>query len=586
MKNQKRAHQPGCFLRPFIETADRPSSGTAWLLIMTLLAASFGLPRVAAQDLNNAAPAPAVSAPVADLPPGAAEVVRLSQAGTGEDVILAYIHDSTYHFNLTADQILYLRDLGLSSTMISAMLNREHELQGQGQTYTYDQRLYAPANPPPAPVEAAPEVAPQPAGPALAPPQAPPPVYDSAPPPDVNYFYDDLAPYGSWIDLDGVGWCWQPQAVVINHGWRPYCDGGYWVYTDAGWYWQSTYSWGWAPFHYGRWQLHPRCGWVWQPDRVWGPSWVLWRSQGDYCGWAPLPPHALFEAGFGWRFNGVRVGVNFDFGLRPDHYSFVALRDFNNHDLGHRRLPPAEITRIYNHTTIINNYAVNNRTVVNHGIGVDRVAAATHTQIRPVAIRDVPAHSAGMTRTANAGKPGSVVYRRELSAPARRTAMVAQKVDDRHPVVQHAPPASSNTYRAPASVAASRTGSTAGGRTQADAGRTYQPATAQNPAYRQQTTTRQAHPSAPAASTPTYTRPATPTRTEAASRYYPVQTGGESQSRLPGTTRPPSQNNSAGQYYPKSYRQAAEVRALPPENNARPESRAPAQQNAPAQRGH
>src|SRR5437899_3110195 len=91
----------------------------------------------------------------------------------------------------------------------------------------------------------------------------------------------------------GVGWCWQPRVVLINHGWRPYCDGGHWLNSDCGWYWQSDYSWGWAPFHYGRWQLHNRCGWVWVPDTAWAPSWVVWRTAGDFCGWAPVPPHAV-----------------------------------------------------------------------------------------------------------------------------------------------------------------------------------------------------------------------------------------------------------------------------------------------------
>ena len=243
----------------------------------------------------------------AELPSGAAEAVRLSEAGTSEDVMLSFIHNSTLRYNLSADQILYLRDIGFSSQVISAMLNREHELQNQPQTYTYNQKLYPPANPAavaPQPVTPAPQ---EPVAPVAAAAPASPPAYVSSPPADVNYFYDGLSPYGTWVELDGLGWCWQPCVVVVNHGWRPYCDGGYWVYSDAGWYWQSTYSWGWAPFHYGRWQLHPRCGWVWLPDRVWGPSWVLWRSEGDNCGWAPLPPHALFDVGIGWRFNGVRV---------------------------------------------------------------------------------------------------------------------------------------------------------------------------------------------------------------------------------------------------------------------------------------
>src|SRR5437763_1893906 len=84
--------------------------------------------------------------------------------------------------------------------------------------------------------------------------QAPPPEFGGNPPPEVNYFYSDLAPYGSWLQVDGMGWCWQPRCVVVNRAWQPYCDYGHWAYTDCGWYWQSSYSWGWAPFHYGRWQ--------------------------------------------------------------------------------------------------------------------------------------------------------------------------------------------------------------------------------------------------------------------------------------------------------------------------------------------
>ena len=55
------------------------------------------------------------------------------------------------------------------------------------------------------------------------PPQEAPPDYSTAPPADVNYFYNDLSPYGTWAELAGVGWCWQPRVVLINHGWRPYC---------------------------------------------------------------------------------------------------------------------------------------------------------------------------------------------------------------------------------------------------------------------------------------------------------------------------------------------------------------------------
>src|SRR5579859_8262830 len=65
------------------------------------------------------------------VPPAAAEVVRLAQAGTSDDVMLAYIQNNTALFELSADQILYLRDIGISSPVITAMLSRDNTLRSQ-----------------------------------------------------------------------------------------------------------------------------------------------------------------------------------------------------------------------------------------------------------------------------------------------------------------------------------------------------------------------------------------------------------------------------------------------------------------------
>src|SRR5580704_8418203 len=67
--------------------------------------------------------------------------------------------------------------------------------------------------------------------------------YSTDAPDDVNYFYSDLSPYGQWVDLAGYGWCWQPTVVAGNPQWQPYSDDGHWIYTDAGWFWQSDYPW-------------------------------------------------------------------------------------------------------------------------------------------------------------------------------------------------------------------------------------------------------------------------------------------------------------------------------------------------------
>ena len=67
----------------------------------------------------------------------------------------------------------------------------------------------------------------------------------------------ELSPYGSWAASAEYGNVWVPSGMPPD--WHPYSY-GQWVYTDAGWYWQSNYSWGWLPFHYGRWQRSPEYG--------------------------------------------------------------------------------------------------------------------------------------------------------------------------------------------------------------------------------------------------------------------------------------------------------------------------------------
>ncbi|MGD0745561.1 MAG: DUF6600 domain-containing protein, partial [Verrucomicrobiota bacterium] len=241
-----------------------------------------------------APPAPTAAADVSAVPPASvtpppsilpasplAQVIRLVQAGVDGSVILAYVTNSTSTFNLDSDKIIYLSDLGMPNEVVSAMMERDQVLQQQ----------MAVANPPPPP----PEI---PATEPIEPPPPPEPAEVT-----VNYFYSSLAPYGAWVDVEGYGRCWRPTLVVYNSGWQPYCDRGHWVYSDCGWYWASDYSWG-VTFHYGRWFHNSRLGWCWWPDTVWAPSWVTWRYSDDYCGWAPLPPFAVYRPGVGFVYRG------------------------------------------------------------------------------------------------------------------------------------------------------------------------------------------------------------------------------------------------------------------------------------------
>jgi hypothetical protein len=307
-----------------------------------------------------------------------AQVIRLTQAGVDESVIMTYVTNSGSTFNLDSDKIIYLKDIGLPNEVVTAMMQRDQQLQQQMAATAYQPPVQP--EPPPATTES-PETEP--------PPQ---PVEQPAEV-TVNYFYDTLTPYGSWVDVDGYGRCWRPSVVVYNPGWQPYCDHGHWVYTDCGWYWFSDYSWGWAPFHYGRWFQHSRWGWCWTPDTVWGPSWVTWRYSNDYCGWAPLPPYAVYREGVGFFFNGLAVSVGFDFGLSWNCFAFVPIGHFCDPHPRRYRVAPGQATQIYNHTTVINNFNGHGRNLANQGIDPEHITRVTHTPIRPVTIRDTTAPS-------------------------------------------------------------------------------------------------------------------------------------------------------------------------------------------------
>jgi len=114
----------------------------------------------------------------------------------------------------------------------------------------------------------------------------------------IAIFYDELAPYGRWMETSPYGRCWAPYG--IGTGWRPYSN-GHWIYTEWGWTWASDEPWGWASYHYGRWLLDPDYGWLWVPGTVWAPAWVAWHDNDDWVGWAPLPPDALWDASTGLR---------------------------------------------------------------------------------------------------------------------------------------------------------------------------------------------------------------------------------------------------------------------------------------------
>jgi hypothetical protein len=160
-------------------------------------------------------------------------------------------------------------------------------------------------------------------------------------------FYDELSPYGTWVENPDYGYVWVP---AVGPGFSPYATNGYWVFTEAGWTWVSYYPWGWAPFHYGRWYIDAIYGPMWIPGSEWGPAWVTWRTSDNYYGWAPMGPNGYY--------NGPH-----------EHWRFVKCGDFGRPDINNYYVNSSNNVTIINNTTVINNNAGPDRTDVEKHAG-------------------------------------------------------------------------------------------------------------------------------------------------------------------------------------------------------------------------
>jgi len=101
------------------------------MAIAALGGMTLSAPMVLAQDAsalaatNTSAPA---SVPTASATPplgyGVSQILQLSQAKVSDDTIIAFVKNSGNSYGLSADQIIYLQKQGLSSAVITAMLNQ------------------------------------------------------------------------------------------------------------------------------------------------------------------------------------------------------------------------------------------------------------------------------------------------------------------------------------------------------------------------------------------------------------------------------------------------------------------------------
>ncbi len=224
---------------------------------------------------------------------------------------------------------------------------------------------------------------------------------------DYQEFYDDLSPYGQWMNDPQYGYVWTPN---VGNDFRPYYSNGYWVMTDYGNMWMSDYAWGWAPFHYGRWAQSSMYGWIWIPGRQWGPAWVNWRQGGGYYGWAPMGP-------------GISINISFGSGydIPTPWWTFIPCGNIYSRNYS-RYYSPRRTVNIINNTTIINNTYVDNRSRSTYISGPRRSDVEAYTRQR------VPVYSVNnRTRAGATQVSGSQVsvYRPAIKAVARNSQEMA-----------------------------------------------------------------------------------------------------------------------------------------------------------------
>ena len=225
-------------------------SNLSWLLPAAFLAVPAFAADSSAPAVPPPTPAPEVPAAAAPAPaalsPGASEVIKLSGASVGDEVVIAYIKNCQSPFRLTATAIVRLKDAKVSSQVITAMLTHDSVLASQSPASPadYNQRLYPPAEgtvaaPPPSPAPV-----PVPAQPAP-PPQGVAPVEAPLTPPAAQVEVVPVAPGPDYYWAPGY-WGWNGGWIWIGGGWR--LRGGFgWGPHFGGWYGHGA----WGGFHGG-----------------------------------------------------------------------------------------------------------------------------------------------------------------------------------------------------------------------------------------------------------------------------------------------------------------------------------------------
>jgi len=186
------------------------------LVIVAVAGLVWSASTAQALDATNVGQPAAVNASAPPLAYGVSEILKLAQANVSDDAIIAYIKASGNSYGLNADQIIFLRQQGVSDAVITAMLN-------QPKPGVAPATVPMPTTPAPQPVLMV--ACAQPAEPYV---EAGPTTYYNY----VPYYYPVYS---------SCSWSWP---VVVSYGW-----GGHWYrgWRGGGWHgggvWRGSGGW-------------------------------------------------------------------------------------------------------------------------------------------------------------------------------------------------------------------------------------------------------------------------------------------------------------------------------------------------------
>ena len=149
----------------------------------------------------------------ANLSPGLTEIIRLAKGHVDENVILAFIQNSGQTYSPTADEIMYLSNLGLSHTVVAALFKRapsaRPEMDAAASTTTVASAGLPPLDFPPAAQSG-----------------------------NVELSYNTPVPYDTGRDVPDNGLCWQLATTTLIPDWHPYVIQSGWLHTEHRRHWR------------------------------------------------------------------------------------------------------------------------------------------------------------------------------------------------------------------------------------------------------------------------------------------------------------------------------------------------------------